>query len=65
MRLSCEVFIRINSDGRIVQSRIQESSGNGQFDRAIETGLSRMTLPAPPKGFLERYPDGLAIRYKP
>jgi colicin import membrane protein/protein TonB len=65
LRLSCEVFIRIAADGRISQARIQAPSGNAQFDRAIESALARLTLPPPPKGFLERYPDGLAIRYKP
>lgn len=65
MHLTCEVFIRIDPDGNVDSSHIQESSGNEQFDRAIEAGLRRMSLPAPPRLFLDRYPDGIAIRYRP
>ena len=34
MHLTCEVFIRIDPDGNVDSSHIQESSGNEQFDRA-------------------------------
>ncbi len=63
--LEALVFIKIGPDGRIVASHLEKSSGNAQFDDAIQTGLRKMTLPAPPPAFLARYGDGIDLHYKP
>jgi TonB family protein len=65
IRLSCRINIRIASDGRIADSKIEVSSGNEQFDRAVEAGIQKTKLPAPPKGFLSRYPGGITLDFKP
>jgi len=65
MRLQAVVFMRIGRDGSVSESRIQKSSGNELFDRAIELGLEKLSLPPPPDGFLRRYGGGVEIRYRP
>jgi outer membrane biosynthesis protein TonB len=63
--LVCKVFIRVARDGRLVDSRIEEPSSNPAFDRAIEGGLRKLQLPPPPREFLQAYPDGLELVFRP
>ncbi len=65
MYLQAVVNMQIGADGRIIEARLAKSSGNTQFDDAISSALKRMTLPAPPPGFLAQYPDGFQLNYHP
>ncbi|OGQ60551.1 MAG: hypothetical protein A3J24_08640 [Deltaproteobacteria bacterium RIFCSPLOWO2_02_FULL_53_8] len=50
------VYIKIAGDGRVVSSRIEESSGNGLFDESLLGAIKKASPFAPlPQGFPEAY----------
>jgi colicin import membrane protein len=52
---------QLHADGRIVDVKLTRSSGNVNFDRAVETGIRRCTpFPSPPSG---SYPSFIDINY--
>lgn len=66
MFLNCKLLLKIARNGKIDDFRIEESSGNDQFDRAIEASVLRTgMLPPPPPSFLKDYGDGIVITFRP
>jgi TonB family protein len=64
--LSCDLLIFIAADGNISRFSIDKSSGNAEYDRAVEATIQRTTLPAPPTSLKRLYgSDGLPVRFKP
>jgi colicin import membrane protein len=55
--------VRLKSDGTVAGLSLKKSSGNANFDRAVETGISRCNpFPKPSAG---GYPaDGIEVIYK-
>ncbi|HJD44615.1 MAG TPA: cell envelope integrity protein TolA [Candidatus Paenalcaligenes intestinipullorum] len=52
----------VDSAGRVSQVRITQSSGNAQFDDAVQKGINKCSpLPKPPQG---RYPSSVEGRYQ-
>ncbi len=53
--------VDLRSDGTIASVKLTRSSGNPNFDRAVETGIRRCSpFPAPPSG---KYPSYIDINY--
>lgn len=66
MFLNCKLLLKIARNGKIDAFRIEESSGNDQFDRAVEASVLRTgMLPPPPPSFLKDYGDGIVIAFRP
>jgi TonB family protein len=64
--LFCELNLHIAADGVITRFTIEKSSGNAQFDRAVEATIQRAELPPPPDILRTTYfDDGLPVRFKP
>jgi TonB family protein len=58
---SAQYRVDLRPDGTIAGVKLTNSSGNPNFDRAVETGIRRCSpFPAPPSG---RYPGFIEINY--
>jgi len=66
-RLEAVAFIRIAANGKLLESKITQSSGNLLFDAAVESALKRAApFPPPPdhlKDSLRK--DGVHLRFTP
>lgn len=50
------VYIKLARDGRVISSRIEESSGNGLFDESLLSAIKKASPFAPlPQGFQDEY----------
>ena len=58
---AAQYSISLKPDGQIADVRLTKSSGNINFDRAVETGIRRCNpFPRPPSG---NYPSSLTVNY--
>jgi colicin import membrane protein len=64
-KLVADVQITIGSDGAIGEIRVQSSSGNVTFDRAIETAVQRCrALPSPPPLLAKQARAGVVLEFR-
>ncbi len=64
-KLVADVQITIGSDGSIQEIRVQSSSGNVTFDRAIETAVQRCrALPSPPPELAKQARAGVVLEFR-
>lgn len=65
IRLSAIVRIHIQTSGRIARYEIERSSGNPQFDAALEAAVTRASpLPPPPDHLLRTFSEGFPVRFR-
>jgi outer membrane biosynthesis protein TonB len=68
-RLEAFVFIRIASNGRLLESKLTKSSGNLLFDAAVESALKRASSPSfpPPPDHLKEVlrKTGVQLKFNP
>lgn len=63
-RLIASLEIHIGSDGTIVDSRTEQSSGNLTFDRALESAIKRVrAFPPPPPHLLKQAREGVTLEF--
>lgn len=56
--LEALVVIKVNSDGTIMNSRLEKPSGNARFDESVQRAIDRSNpLPPFPPGFLKTYEE--------
>lgn len=53
--LKGSVILYIEPDGRVSRHRLEQSSGNGAFDDALDRTVRQTRLPPPPDGFRDLY----------
>jgi TonB family protein len=64
-KLVADVQITIGSDGSIMEIRVQSSSGNVTFDRAIESAVQRCrALPSPPPDLAKQARAGVVLEFR-
>lgn len=62
--LVTRVFVRTDAGGRIVDSRISQSSGNPSWDQAALTAVRSVpTVPLPPDRFRDRLASGYTLEF--
>lgn len=65
IRLSAIVRIHIERSGRIARYEIERSSGNAQFDAALEAAVTKASpLPPPPEHLLRNFSEGFPVRFR-
>jgi len=65
-KLSASLEIRIGSDGAIVDSQMQTSSGNPIFDRALVDAIKRVkAFPPPPAHLVKQAREGVVLEFQP
>lgn len=65
IRLSAIVRIHIEKSGRIARYDIEKSSGNPQFDAALEAAVTKASpLPPPPEHLLRTFGEGFPVRFR-
>jgi TonB family protein len=63
--LVADVQITIGSDGSILEIKVQSSSGNVTFDRAIEAAVQRCrALPSPPPELEKQAREGVVLEFR-
>ena len=66
--LSCKILIRMNEDGKVIESTIVETSGNGLFDQRAEKAVysaSPLPVPSDRKLFNKYMRRGIKITFEP
>lgn len=64
VRLSAQVRIHIERNGAISKFEIERSSGNAQYDAALQSAVQRSSpLPPPPDHLLRTFRNGLPVRF--
>ncbi|MAJ91887.1 MAG: hypothetical protein CMF40_06840, partial [Legionellales bacterium] len=66
--LSCKILIRMNEDGKVIESTIVETSGNGLFDQRAEKAVysaSPLPVPSDRKLFNKYMRRGIEITFEP
>jgi TonB family protein len=64
-KLVADVQITIGSDGSILEIKVQSSSGNVTFDRAIEAAVQRCrALPSPPPELEKQAREGVVLEFR-
>jgi TonB family protein len=64
--LNVKLRIFVGADGRITRHTIDESSGNLEYDHAVEATVNRTELPSPPADLARTYAtNGIGFRFKP
>ena len=66
--LSCKILIRMNEDGKVIESTIVETSGNGLFDQRAEKAVysaSPLPVPSDRKLFNKYMRRGIKITFDP
>jgi TonB family protein len=64
-KLVADVQITIGSDGEILEIKVQSTSGNTTFDRAIESAVQRCrALPAPPAHLAKQAKEGVVLEFR-
>ena len=65
IRLSAIVRIHVDRTGRITRHVIEQSSGNPQFDAALESAVVKASpLPPPPEHLLRQFANGFSVRFR-
>lgn len=65
IRLQALVRIHVQKNGTISDFRIEQSSGNAQYDGALESAVRKASpLPPPPEHLLRTYRDGFPVRFR-
>lgn len=66
MYLSCRLRLVISASGQVASWKMEESSGNAHFDRAVERAVREAIFPPPPPAFNKAYGrDGFGFEFKP
>ena len=65
--LSASVWVRISSSGKLADHRIEQSSGDSAFDRAVEKAIRRCNqVSRPPREIRKRILKyGIEIEFRP
>lgn len=66
-KFSCEVFVRIDNDGKVVDAKVTRSSGDPVIDRSVITAVLKSSpLPLPEdRRVLEKYDHAIKFEFKP
>ncbi len=65
-KLAASLEIHISASGEIVDTRMETSSGNPTFDRALVDALKRVkAFPPPPAHLAKQARDGVVLEFQP
>ncbi len=65
VRLSAVLFLRIGRQGQLLEARLEQSSGDDQFDRDILAAARSARYPKPPTELAARLSAGVRGTFKP